>query len=368
MRIHFTLLRSIYFFIILISNVSDAKTKLPNPQVNWLPSAAVPIIRLQYKWTTNDPVWFVKWLADGLSLLTVSDNQLTIRSQQGILESVEDFSNSYGYKHLLMPSYIVSVDDVSSSFAFTIYDKELKQILLQEPAPKQSAPGQAQSAVHFAVSQDNSTLAVAYTNALSGQPITIYDVKNWRKISTIINPIKKVSGVGQIVLSKDGSVLAFVGNDQVIICNVHTGQIIQKISGRFGIISLSSDGDRIAVERYDFPSSAISPKSMGIFIYRVLDGVQLSLHRPLYANKNCLDNPEDCTIVTPIIWDERSRFLIYREGRNTIRIWNPVVDTGDDVTIQIGPLFGGIALSPDGSRLVVTEHDSISLFQIGGSF
>ena len=352
----------------LISNISDVETKLLGPQVNWLPSAAVPIIRFQYKWNTNDPVWFVKWLADGLSLLTVSDNQLTIRSQQGILKSVEDFSNSYGYKHLLMPPYIVSVDDVSSSFAFTIYDKELKQILLQEPAPKQSAPGQAQSAVHFAVSQDNSTLAVAYTRALPGQPIMIYDVGSWRKVSTIINPNEKLSGVGQIVLSKDGSILAFVSDGQIFIFNVHTGQMIQKISGSFGMISLSSDGDKIAAEKYDTPSSIFTPKSLGIFIYRVLDGVQLSLHRPLYANKNCLDNPEDCTIVTPIIWDEKSRFLIYEEGRNTVRIWNPVVDTGDDVTIQTGPLFGGIALSPDGSRLVVTEYDSISLFQIGGSF
>jgi hypothetical protein len=45
---------------------------------------------------------------------------------------------------------------------------------------------------------------------------------------------------------------------------------------------------------------------------------------------------------------------------------NPFGGKGEDVTIQTRCFEEGIALSPDGGQLAITEGDFVSVFAIGG--
>jgi hypothetical protein len=48
-----------------------------------------------------------------------------------------------------------------------------------------------------------------------------------------------------------------------------------------------------------------------------------------------------------------------------IQLWNPFTEAGEDATIKTRYFERGIALSPDGDRLAISNGNFVSVFRIG---
>jgi WD40 repeat protein len=168
--------------------------------------------------------------------------------------------------------------------------------------------------------------------------------------------------VGQLTFSGDGNRLAVAGTNSLVVVDVSTGKLVREISGLPVAFALSPDGSMVAVEGAE--TGPNSTKPAGMRVVRLADSVEVALHAPPFVGPDCDNVPEDCGLISPIIWEPRGRFLVFPDGYNTVRVWNPFAKASVDVTVETRWLFGGIAVSPDGTQLAIGNGDFVSVFTV----
>jgi hypothetical protein len=350
--------------MILLSTVALA-TQPPKESPHG--DAAIPKIQLTSQWKTKGHPYFVSWSNDASRIVSVSGygKWLTVQDDKGHIDTESNIPIPYTY-HLVVNSHeILMVGNTESNIAFYVTDLSTGNIIFQEPLPSKSERGSAQQSVHFALSQDGALLAVAYSAFSPGQPISFFDTKDWRKLSTVEVPVAGKGGVGTLAFSRDGTMLGFAINGGLVVMEVKSGETIKKIMVQPSDFAFSPDGTMLAIQLQ--ASSEINPgvyTSLGTQIFRLSDGVRIASHARPAVGPNCKDTGEDCGWSSHVLWDVKSRFVAFVEGNDTLRFWNPFDNSANDTKIEV-PNFSDMALSFDGTRLAVANGDNISVFKIG---
>ena len=336
-----------------------------HPVVSWAAATGLPKIAFANERQTKIPSGLISWSPDGTKILTLSiyDGWLTVQDPAGRVEQERQFPTLPSPFSPFLASNardIIFSRDVKTDVAFSVVDIASGRTVFQEHSLQPNQPGSDQ--VALALSPDG-TVLMAVHDYIPGRPISLYDTKTWQKLSTIEAPAAR-SGVERLVFSADGIRLTFASSDKFFVIDARTGQMVSTLPIKVAaFIALSPDNSMAAVEEIGTDPGDYVPKAIRIF--RLSDAAQVASHGSLSHGPNCAENIEDCGLASPILWDPTGRFLVFPDGYHTIRIWNPFGGKGEDATIQTRYFEHGIALSPDGSQLAISNGDFVSVFQIG---
>jgi hypothetical protein len=248
---------------------------------------------------------------------------------------------------------VIMPGDMRVGEAFVVKDAAMTKLVFREMDPAPSAPGTASGTVRFALPADKSIVAVGYGGPRGDQPVTIYDTRDWRKVTTLVVPAEGPTGVGKMALSNDHAKLAYASSLGLIVVDARNGAIVNRLPVVSGDFAFSSDGRLLAVAEVVPSADGISSESSGVHVYRLPDGVELASIGP--AGSPYLGN---------LRWDLEGRFLVYSD-RKAVHFWNPFVAPAKDVVIQLRSNSRSLSLSSDGRKLAVGDGDAIDLFKIG---
>jgi WD40 repeat protein len=343
------------------------------PQVSWSVATGIPRVEFATEWQTRGPPSFIAWSPDDRSLITVSDygGRLTVQGLTGKVEQQNALPSSFAYVLVLDPRRIVMIGKSNTNVAFSVIEVASGAIIFSETVPPGGNSGDPHATIHFALSPDGSTLAVAYGWTLPGQPITLYDTRDWHKRATIDAAIDGRSGTGLLDFSPDGKLLVFsIGNGGVNVLDIGANRILRTFPGAPNHFAFSPDAGMVALQLLGGAgSNPYAGHSLEINIFRLADGAQLASHAPPSVAADCgADEPADvadCGMGGDILWDPQGRFLTFQESRNIVRLWNPFASASPDAVIKLRGRDGGFALSPNGDWLAVGNFGYITLFKIG---
>jgi WD40 repeat protein len=342
------------------------------PEVSWSSATTLPKVSLATEWETKEPSGFISWSPDGTKILTLSrsySSRLMVQDPAGHVEQQREFP---GLPSLFSPYFasngkqIILAGEIKTGVAFSVVDIASGRTVFQEPLLQPNEPGLDKA--ELTLSRDGSVLAAVH-GQMNGhpvlkRPISFYDTRTWQKLSTIELPVAP-SEVGRFVLSADGGRLAFQSAGKFFVVDARTGQPITIIalpvqSATF--IALSPDSSMAAVAEADTSPPYFGAKAIRIF--RLTDGTQVASREAFSHGPDCSENQDDCGLNTPILWASNGRFLIFPDGYYMIRLWNPFANAGEGATIKTRYFERGIALSPDGDRLAISNGDFVSVFHI----
>jgi hypothetical protein len=328
-----------------------------HPEVTWNAAGGVPKFTLANERQTKIPSGSVSWSPDGTRLATLSiyGGLLAVQDAAGHVEqegAYPKLPSPYCPCFLSDAREMIVSRDVKSDVAFSVVDIAAGRTVFEERSLETKQPNRP-DLVALALSSDGTRLAAVHNN-VSGEPISLYDTKTWQRLSTLNG-----MGAGRVVFSTDGSKLTFSSSDTFFVIDAGTGQTVSTLPiHAAGFVALSPDNSMAAVEEM----RDAMPKAIRIF--RLSDGAEIATYPAFVHGPNCLENRDDCGLASPILWDRNGRFLIFPDGHNTIRIWNPFAGNNDGTTIRVRYFAGGIALSKDG-KLAISNGDFLSVFDIG---
>jgi WD40 repeat protein len=343
-----------------------------HPEVSWSSATRLPSISLATEWQTKEPSGFISWSPDGAKILTLSSygGAVMVHDPAGHVEQQRELP---GLPSPFSPYFVsngkqmIVAGETKTGVAFSVVDIASGRTVFQAPLLQPNDPGLDKA--ELTLSRDGSVLATVH-GQINGhpvlkRPISLYDTRTWQKLSTIELPADP-SEVGRLALSADGSRLAFWSSGKFFVVDARTGQPITitalPIQGAT-FIALSPDSSMAAVAEADTSPSYSAAKAIRIF--RLSDGTQVASRAAFSHGPDCSENQEDCGLNTPILWAPNGRFLIFPDGYHMIRFWKPFAEVGEDATIKIRFFEQGIALSPDGDRLAISNGNFVSVFRIG---
>ena len=343
------------------------------PQVLWTVATGVPRVEFGNEWQTRGLPSFLRWSPDGSSLTSITGygGWLTVWDLSGRISKETPLPIPYTYHFVLDPRRIVMIGNSNTNVAFSVIEVPSGNIIFSETVPPGSNSGDPHATLHFALSPDGPTLAVAYGWTLPGQPIALYDTRDWHKRATIDAVIDGRSGTGLFGFSRDGKLLAFsIGNGGLNIFDTAANKILRTFPGAPNHFAFSPDASMVALQLLGDGSNPSMSRSLEINIFRLADGVLLASHAPPPVAADCSGaepaDATDCGVGGDILWDPRGHFLTFQEGGRIVRLWNPFASASPDAVIKLRGRDGGFALSPSGDLLAVGNGGYISVFKIGG--
>ena len=344
------------------------------PQIAWGPDAHVPPISLEREWKAlDDFAQSIKWSPDGTRLISVSSfgKWLNVQDLDGNVEQKTQLPIPFTYHLVINPQTIVMHGNLESDIAFSVIRLGSNDIVFQERMPAGIDLHKAHMAIHFSLSADGRILAVAYGGFLPGQPMSLYDTQNWRKLTVISLPPIYNAGVGPIAFSRDRDQIAFGASKRLVVVDALLGTVISEISVAPGFstgASFSPDGRMIAT-LVTTPSD-VNPgrsTSLGIRIVQLSDQTVIGSHPPPpIAEAECKEEGQRCGWNMGLRWHPSGRFVAFEDDLYRVTLWNPFIPKAPDATIGLRYLDGELEFSPDGSRLVVSDSNLIRIFKIGG--
>jgi WD40 repeat protein len=345
-----------------------------HPEVSWSSAATLPKISLATEWQAQEPSGFISWSPDGTKLLTLPSDysgRLVVQDPAGRVEQerkIPGLPSPFSPYFASNGKEIILAGEIKTGVAFSVVDIASGRTVFQAPLLQPNDPGLAEA--ELTLSRDGSVLAAVH-GQINGHPvlehpISLYDTRTWQKLSSIELPVAP-SGVGRLVLSADGSRLAFWSSGKFFVVDARTGQPITitalPVQGPT-FIALSPDSSMAAVAEADASPPYFAAKAIRIF--RLSDGTQVASRAGFSHGPDCSENQDDCGLNTPILWAPNGRFLIFPDAYHMIRLWNPFAEVGEDATIKIRYFERGMALSPNGDRLAISNGNFVSVFRIGG--
>src|SRR6185437_6135688 len=345
-----------------------------HPEVSWSSSTRLPKISLATEWQTKEPSGFISWSPDETKILTLSsygDGLMVVHDPAGHVEHQREFpglASPFSPYFASNGKQIILAGEIKAGVAFSVFDIASGRTVFQEPLLQPNEPGLGEA--ELTLSRNGSVLAAVHGRingyAALKRPISVYDTRTWQKLSTIELPIAP-SEVGRLALSDDGGRLAFWSSGKFFVVDARTGQPITVTAlpvQRPTFIALSPDSSMAAVAEADTSPPYFAAKAIRIF--RLSDGTQIASRAAFSHGPDCSENQDDCGLNTPILWAPNERFLIFPDGYHMIRLWSPFAEAGEDATIKTRYFERGIALSPDGDRLAISNGNFVSVFRIGG--
>ncbi|MGI4946557.1 MAG: WD40 repeat domain-containing protein [Janthinobacterium lividum] len=325
------------------------------PHVHQPPGVGVPPVAFEDEWRTQKGTMFLTWSADGTGLISLSqDGRLAVRNRRSGTDQERKLpqtmvTRAVGNQQLI----VVPADRDRSRIAFSVFDAQTGEILHEEPDPAPEARGSVGFEVKLALSPDGTTLAVGYNFTRASVPVSLLSTQDWRKVSTIGLLSNRQSGASFIVFSQNGKRLAVGYNRELVVCDAGTGALLSRMPIWSYTASFSPDGSMLAVVAERSQSGTVQPI---IRVVRLSDGAEVASHEPGAGSG----------YGASLLWDSRGRFVVSSvEGANTVHLWNPSTSASGDVTLDLRRFTGGLAFSPDGSRLAVSNGDAVSIFRVG---
>ena len=300
------------------------------------------------------------WSGDSALLISSTAVKQGFRVQTVTGEVVEEHTLPYGqlYHEILSDHEIITQTYLRGGVPFEAVDLRNGRVPLQGADPPPHDPYGAAGNVRFATDGDRSIVAVGFGPPHSGEPVAFYDTRTWAKQMTLVMPSPGPADFCSIKLSKDGTRLAYNAADAVMVLDVASGTVVQRLpSPGSHWFAFSPDAKMLAVaERGPGESHGYKHQvSVALHVFRLSDGTEIARR----------EQPGDA-LVKSIEWDPRGRFLAYLDG-DTIHLWKPPANQSSDVTIKIkSEIVGSLAISPDGNRMAVGDGYAIDVFRIGG--
>ena len=240
-----------------------------------------------------------------------------------------------GGRHLVIPGTL----DGQARYALSAIDALTGETVfaIRDPAP--TSAGDPGMAISLASSADGDTLALAFNAVRPGQPVSIFTTSNWTR-RTAFQP---VANVDAIALSPDGRLLLTVMSGAITVVDAKDGQVIRtiKVTHRPSAIAVSPDGTMVAV----LDEAAVR-------LLRLEDGEALSVH-PIIGRTS-----------QDVAWDPGQRYIAFVDSANILRFWSPGRTGGVERRFELRSPVGGIAISPDGTRVAVGNGNVISFFGV----
>jgi hypothetical protein len=344
-----------------------------HPEVSWSPATGMPKIAFANERYGKSPSTFVSWSPDGTKLLTLPSDYsggLVVLDPAGQVKQerkIPGLPSPFSPYFASNGKEIILAGEIKTGVAFSVVDIASGRTVFQEPLLQPNEPGLGEA--ELTLSRDGSVLAAAHDH-INGhpvlkRPISLYDTRTWQKLSTIELPVAP-SEVGRLALSDDGGRLAFWSSGKYFVVDARTGQPITitalPVQGAT-FIALSPDSSMAAVAEADTSPPYFAAKAIRIF--RLSDGAQVASRTAFSHGPYCAESRDDCGLNSPILWTPNGRFLIFPDDYHMIRLWNPFAGAGEDATIKTRYFERGLALSPDGVGLAISNGNFVSVFRIG---
>jgi len=317
------------------------------PHVSWWSlnssTAGMPRVDLLRELPLRGPVDYPAFSPDGTRLAVHSNDQskVVIWSNDG--EIIGEPSTRRGEVSGVAPLFvrgggqIVILGGNAQNIAFSVLDATTGAVVHEEPTPDQAGVVKA-----LAMSPDGSVLVVAFYQGRA--PIALYATSNWSPLRLIDGlPGDDLIMADHLAFDREGKRLAIGLLDKIVIVDVATGDVVQRISSASGALAFSPDGSLIAVAR------SFEHK---VSVLRVADGKEVAS----YATDG---------FIYCVAWDPLGRFLAF-ETFDLLHLWNPFGPGRNEATVRLrgGGASLGLALTRDGSRLAVANGDNVSIFGI----
>ncbi|MBV8911588.1 MAG: WD40 repeat domain-containing protein [Acetobacteraceae bacterium] len=324
------------------------------PHVYQLVEAGVPPVAFEQEWESKGWIGALAWSSDSTKVTSASDNGgwLAVRDIRSGLYQERKIAQLYIQHAIASGQLVIAPEEFGSRSAFNVFSAKTGTILHEEPDPAPGKPPLPGAAVRLAMTADGSMLAVGYDGPRAGLPVFVLSTRDWRVVSAL-NPESDPPplGVQVIAFSEDGKLLAVGGTRELLVCNVATGVVVNRIPIWANAVAFSPDNRTLAV--------AEAPLSSGMWhqvvhLIRLPDGAEM-VSRQMGSGSSA-----------SMLWDPRGRFIVFASwGDTTVRLWNPSASPVQDVTIHLRRVERGMALSPDGSRLALANGGVVSVFKIG---
>lgn len=301
------------------------------------------------------------WTADSALLVSSAPASPGFRVETVTGNVLEEFSVPYVniYHAILSTHEIITQTYLRGGVPFEAVDLRNGRLLFQGADPAPHSPYGAAGNVRFAVRADRSVVAVGFGPPHSDHPVTFYDTTTWQTLATVPLPPPGPAAFWSLKLSDDGKRLAYNTEDAVMVVDVTSGAVVQRLPVPLAAwFAFSPDGEMLAVAERGLvsePNKYRHQVAVALHVFRLSDGVETARRAQTKT-----------AFVTAIEWDPRGRFLAYLDnGGPAVHLWNLYTASDQEVVIRLtSEAVGGLALSPDGRRIAVGDGYAIDLFRI----
>jgi WD40 repeat protein len=275
----------------------------------------------------------------------------------------DTFAFVAGDKQIVAPASMTS-----DSLAFSVFDIESSEIVREIPGAFPDKPRNVNAATVMAASPDQSLLAVTFGAALA-QPVALYSTRDWTKLADLPDgPANGAERPYVLAFSQDGKFLAVNKSRFVLIYDVNSRQVIEKINvlpdefGTIGSLAFSPDNALIAVglpsvadrrTRPDGSFEVIPPKDL-VRVFSTRDGSRVATYGerfyPVYG----------------VTWSPDGPFVAFTTQYRSLHIWNPFLPARSERRIELSSTRGSscLAFSPDGRWLAAGVGQNVRTFSI----
>jgi WD40 repeat protein len=273
--------------------------------------------------------------------------------------------------------------------AFSVMDPATGKVLRGVPGPNPGKTFRENLAQHYAISSDQSLLAVIY-HPYAGHSIGVYSTRDWQRIAEIeigdrSRPVSPLAVARALAFSPDGKKLAVArgDNSRIDIFEVGSWTLLRSIEpfpepapptrGRVfaSVIAFSPDGMLIAVGSssggtyWHHPNGSLAPVGVGkpveefppdpLRVFRVDDG-------SLVASASGF--PGGFLNESKIAWMPNSGFIAFLDNEQRLHLWNPTHSGPPALLLTLERTTTGLAFSPDGAQLATNFANGVKIFNV----
>lgn len=196
-----------------------------------------------------------------------------ISRSDAFFNAMDNLAFVEGNKKIVAPPSMLS-----NNLAFSVFDVESDEIVHEVAGSHPDRARNVNALANFAVSPDESILAVVFGRALP-QPVALYSTRDWSKIGDLADTPKNIVEEPLcLAFSDDGHLLAVGGFRKILIYDVQTRQRVQLIEAFPGSrpdFIRFAEGDRVIITGASYVPYV--PRKY-IYAFSIEDGAPLASH------------------------------------------------------------------------------------------
>ena len=326
-----------------------------------------PDAKLVLELSRSDAIQGAAWSYDGSMLAAYSylGGDITVWDDVGrVVQEMHRPGAPYGGRSLAFVESDQELVTPPASYeaggvTLSVWDVRTGALVRDVPGPLPGASWRDNAAYTFALSPDQSVLALVYWPARA-QPVALYSTRTWKAVGSLPDSMGGVASAQSLAFSRDGKLLA-VGEHggSVKVYDVATRTLVQRITAyappvirSVDTLSFSPDG-RMIVTGTGFGSSALGPMLADpVRVFRVGDGAKVASF------------PEDLTPVREVEWSPAGDTIALYARDKDLRLWHPFSATPLGPPLATRAAVNCLAFSPDGQKLAICNSNFLSVLSL----